>query len=135
MSGSLVDVDVNDRSVSPPSAPYSLNFNGKPNGADSLVLYPTDLSGYTGSGLVFSYHYQPQGQGNAPEPDDSLKVEFLNSAGEWIMVRSYAGSAVQPFTHEVHRSGERALGQRQFSAQPVSVADQQPGFTKCIHPE
>ena len=67
-----VDVDVNDRSVSPPSTPYALNFNGKPNGADSLVLYPTDLSGYAGSGLVFSYHYQPQGQGNAPEADDSL---------------------------------------------------------------
>ena len=96
-----VDVDVNDRSVSPPSAPYALNVNGKPNGADSLVLYPTDVSGYVGSGLLFSYHYQPQGQGNSPEPEDSLKVEFYNSAGEWIVVRSYAGTTVQPFTREV----------------------------------
>ncbi len=96
-----VDVDINDRSVSPPSGPLALNFNGKPNGADSLELYPTDLRGYEGEGLVLSYYYQPQGQGNAPEPGDSLKVEFLNSAGEWIVVRSYPGSPVVPFVHEI----------------------------------
>ncbi len=97
----IVDVDINDRSVSPPSGPLALNFNGKPNGADSLELYPTDLRGYEGQGLVLSYYYQPQGQGNAPEPGDSLKVEFLNSAGEWMVVRSYPGSPVVPFVHEI----------------------------------
>jgi hypothetical protein len=50
--------------------------------------------------LIFSYAYQPQGQGNSPEPEDSLKVEFLNSMGEWILVRYYEGSSVQPFTLE-----------------------------------
>jgi hypothetical protein len=126
-----VNVDVNDRSVSPPSAPYALNFNGKPNGADSLVLYPTDVSGYTGSGLVFSYHYQPQGQGNSPEPDDSLKVEFLNSAGEWIVVRSYAGTTVQPFTREVidlenEPSGSGGFLHSQFQLRISSRGQQSP---------
>ncbi|MCK5453305.1 MAG: hypothetical protein KAJ16_03025, partial [Calditrichia bacterium] len=95
-----MDTDINDRSLDPPSGPYALNLNGKPNGTDSLELYPTDLSGYTGSGLLFSYYYQPQGQGNSPEPGDSLKVEFLNSMGEWILVRNYEGSTVQAFTQE-----------------------------------
>ncbi|UCF65298.1 MAG: hypothetical protein JSW33_05570, partial [bacterium] len=52
-----VDADINDRSVSPPSGPYALNLNGHPNGSDSLLLYPTDLSGYVGSGILFSYFY------------------------------------------------------------------------------
>jgi hypothetical protein len=30
-----------------------------------------------------------------------LKVEFLNSVGEWIIVRSYPGTPVQPFIREV----------------------------------
>jgi hypothetical protein len=131
-----VDVDINDRSVDPPSGPYALNLNGKPNGTDSLELYPTDLSGYTGSGLIFSYYYQPQGQGNPPEPDDTLKVEFLNSMGEWVLVRYYEGSSVQPFTRELidvetEPSGSGTFLHSQFqlrisskgSASPISIND------------
>jgi hypothetical protein len=126
-----VDVDVNDRSLSPPSAPYALNFNGKPNGADSLVLYPTDLSGYAGSGLVFSYHYQPEGQGNPPESGDSLKVEFLNSVGDWIVVRSYAGTTIQPFTPviidlENEPSGNGSFLHSQFQLRISSLSDASP---------
>ena len=93
--------DVNDRASNPPSLPYSLNLNGQPNGGDVLELYPVDLSGYQGSGMLFSYWYQPQGQGNAPEPGDSLLVYFRNSAGDWVLVRGYAGTPLQPFTREV----------------------------------
>lgn len=93
--------EINDRASNPPSAPYALNFNGKPNGGDVLELYPVNLSGYQGSGLIFSYYYQPQGQGNAPEPGDSLLIYFRNSLGDWILVRGYPGTPLQPFAQEV----------------------------------
>jgi len=93
--------DVNDRSSDPPSGPYALNFNGKPSGGDVLELYPVNLSGYQGSGMIFSYYYQPQGLGNVPEPGDSLLIYFRNSLGDWILVRGYPGSPLQPFAQEV----------------------------------
>ena len=95
------NTDINDRALNMPSAPYALNLNGKPDGDDFIELYPIDISGYVGSGLVFSYHYQPQGQGNAPEPEDSLQVYFKNSLGEWISIQGYPGSSVQPFQQEI----------------------------------
>jgi hypothetical protein len=96
-----VNTDVNEFSLIPPSGINALNLNGKPNGNDLLELYPTDLSKMAGSGVVFSYFYQPQGQGNAPEPDDSLLVYFKNSLEEWILVRGYPGTGVQPFQQEL----------------------------------
>ncbi|MCB0293321.1 MAG: T9SS type A sorting domain-containing protein, partial [Calditrichaeota bacterium] len=41
-----------------------------------------------------------QGSGNAPETGDSLQVYFKNNLGEWILVRAYPGSGVQPFQEE-----------------------------------
>lgn len=92
-----VNSDINDRSLNPPSAPFALNLNGKPNGADTLELLPIDLSGMQASGVYFTYQYQPQGQGNAPETDDSLKFEFRNDLSEWVTVQAYPGTAVLPF--------------------------------------
>jgi len=95
------DADINDRSVDPPSAPYALNLNGKPGGGDMVELFQTDLSGYGGSGIVFSYYYQAEGNGNAPEVGDSLLVHLRNDAGEWVGVRGYAGTSGHSFKHEV----------------------------------
>ncbi|MFZ0391366.1 MAG: S8 family serine peptidase, partial [Calditrichia bacterium] len=93
--------DINDRAFEPPSGPMALNFNGMPSGGDTLDLYPLDLRGSDGQGVVFSYYYQPQGDGNAPEPGDSLKVYFMNDTGIWVKVRAYPGTNLQPFQHEM----------------------------------
>jgi hypothetical protein len=95
------NADVNDRGLDEPSDPYSLNFNGMPSGGDTVESYPIDLSNAQGSGVVFSYFYQPQGTGNAPETGDSLQVHFKNDLGEWVLVRGYPGTPVQDFQHEV----------------------------------
>ena len=95
------DADINDRALDAPSGPYSLNLNGKPDGGDMLDLYPVDLSAYQNSGIVFAYYYQPMGQGNAPEPGDSLLIYFLNSLGNWVLVAGYPGAVVQPFQQEI----------------------------------
>jgi len=96
-----VDAEINDRSLNPPTGLYALNLNGQPNGGDTLELYPTDLSGYAGSGILFSYAYQPEGLGNSPEPGDYLRVEFRNDSGDWVVVQEYAGTGIHPFTPEV----------------------------------
>jgi hypothetical protein len=72
-----------------------------PVGGDTVELYPIDLSNGQGSGMVFSYYYQPQGTGNAPESGDSLQVYFKNDIGNWVLVRGYAGVPVQPFQQEI----------------------------------
>lgn len=95
-----VDADVNDRSLNPPSGPYALNLNGTPSGGDMVELRPVDLSSHAGSGVVFSYQYQPEGQGDPLEPDDSLRVLFRNHLGDWVLVRSYGGAGVTPFQME-----------------------------------
>jgi serine protease AprX len=95
------DAEVNDRADGPPSPPYALNLNGKPNGEDIVELKPLDLSGMQGSGVFFSYYYQPQGNGNVPEPGDSLRVYFKNDLGNWVLVRAYPGTVNQPFEQEV----------------------------------
>ncbi len=80
---------------------YALNLNGKPDGGDMVELYPVDLSSFQNSGLVFSYYYQPMGQGNAPEPGDSLLIYFRNDSGNWVKVRGYPGTTLQPFQQEI----------------------------------
>jgi hypothetical protein len=96
-----VNADVNTRSNNPPSAPYALNLNGMPSGTDSLVMLPIDLTGMQSSGVTFAYFYQPQGNGNAPETGDSLRVDFRNDQHSWVRVRAYPGRSLQPFFQEV----------------------------------
>jgi subtilisin family serine protease len=93
--------EVNDRADTPPSPPYALNLNGHPVGEDVVELKAIDLSGMAGSGIVFSYSYQPQGNGNAPEEGDSLRVYFKNDLDNWVLVRAYPGTVNQPFSEEV----------------------------------
>lgn len=95
------DADINDRASNPPTGPLALNFNGKPDGGDLVELYQIDLSGKESEGVVLSYYYQPQGNGNAPETGDSLEVFFKNNLGNWVLVQAYPGTPLQPFQHEI----------------------------------
>jgi len=104
------NTDVNDGADTPPSAPYALNLNGKPNGEDIVDLRPLDLSGMQGTNVFLSYYYQPQGTGNAPEPEDSLRVYFKNDLGDWVLVKAYEGTTVQPFAQEVIDIGNAPAG-------------------------
>jgi hypothetical protein len=94
------DADVNARTLSAPSPPFALNLNGHPDGGDVVDLRSVDLTGFQGSGITFSYAYQPQGTGNSPEPSDSLLVYFKNDLGSWVQVRGYPGRLVQSFQSE-----------------------------------
>jgi len=89
--------EVDDRAQNPPSGAYALNLNGKPTGEDIVDMKPVDLSGLEGAGVRFDFSYQPQGTGNAPEENDTLRVVFKNDQDEWITVWSRGGTTVQPF--------------------------------------
>lgn len=58
--------------------------------ADTLVSKPIDLSGAI-SNVYFTFFYQAQGRGNAPEPGDSLILEFRTNDTVWVRVWSAAG--------------------------------------------
>jgi hypothetical protein len=75
--------------------------------ADSLTSNPIRLDSVFGTSpaaltigdsVYFSFYYQPQGYGNAPETDDSLVLEFFSpSSGEWNHVWSDTGCTMQQF--------------------------------------
>ncbi|MGH1365583.1 MAG: choice-of-anchor B family protein [Calditrichia bacterium] len=90
--------DINVRAANPPSGITALNLNGAPHGGETVELRGIDLSGSIDP--VFSYYYQPQGTGNAPEEGDSLMVYFKNSVDDWVKVRAYPGTTSQPFQYE-----------------------------------
>jgi subtilisin family serine protease len=95
------NVAVDDRAVSEPSPPYSLNLNGNPTGGgDVCETLPMDLTGMGGTGLALAYYWQPRGTGDTPETADSLIVEFLNDQGQWMPARRYPGSSTAVFTLE-----------------------------------
>ncbi len=89
--------EVNNRAHNAPSPPLALNLNAHPDGEDVVDTWAFDLSGMAQSGIHFSFYYQPQGTGNAPENGDSLRVYFKNDRLQWVRVQAFPGSALQPF--------------------------------------
>lgn len=84
--------------------PYEFTFNQPQGKADELTSRWIDLSGYTAAdSLYFSFYYQPQGLGNAPETEDSLVLQFkytyldTNNAPQydWTSVWKMNGSNTQ----------------------------------------
>lgn len=65
--------------------------------ADKLTSKRINLEYPPSDSIYFSFLYQPQGLGNAPESSDSLILEFENSSGSWVRVWRRAGSTIQPF--------------------------------------
>lgn len=65
--------------------------------ADELTSKRIDLSNISDS-VYFSFYYQPQGLGNAPEEKDSLALEFYRVAdSSWIHIWSTPGTTSHPF--------------------------------------
>jgi len=80
--------------------------------ADSLTSVKIRLDSVFGSSpgpimiddsVYFSFFYQPQGIGNAPEEDDSLLLEFYSeSSAKWFKVWSAPGTTMQNFLDTNH---------------------------------
>jgi hypothetical protein len=79
----------NDVGLNEPSAPNSANFNGSPNGADTIMSQALDLK--SESNVIVKYFYQRTGGGESPEPSDDLFVEYLDSTGGWNLLQQHLG--------------------------------------------
>lgn len=78
--------------------PYDSTYFANLVYADSLTSQPFDLTGNNPSdSLYLSFYYQPQGNGFAPETQDSLMLYFKKYNGNWIKVWSVDGGLLQPF--------------------------------------
>jgi len=77
--------------------PYDFNNPTAHGVADYLTSKSIDLSTITDS-VFLSFYYQPQGYGNKPETEDSLKLEFYRpSDSTWVRKWAAGGSATMPF--------------------------------------
>jgi hypothetical protein len=66
--------------------------------ADFLTSNPIDLNIGADSTVYLSFYYQPQGIGDAPEPDDSLVLEFYSpGSNRWHWAWSTPGSSSRDF--------------------------------------
>jgi hypothetical protein len=83
-------VTVSEDGIGEPSSPYSLNFDGDPGGADTLVSQVFLIAGEPSVNLVYSY--QQTGGGESPDFDDDLFVEFLDDTEEWVVLKQHYGS-------------------------------------------
>ncbi len=80
---------VQDLGLNEPSAPYSLNLNGTPSGADTLMSMVIDLRAY--SGVIVRYSYQQTGGSESPDSNDDLFIEYQDSLGGWVLISKHLG--------------------------------------------
>ncbi len=74
------------------------HLGSRPRVADTLTSAPLDLNMAPGSNIFLSFQYQPGGFGDAPEPQDSLVLEFYAATmEEWVHVWSVPGTLQHPF--------------------------------------
>lgn len=82
-------IEINGAGTNEPSGDYSVNFDGSPGGADTLMSQAIDLDGY--SGINISYFYERGGGGDSPESGDDLWVEYLNQYSSWTTLNHHPG--------------------------------------------
>lgn len=76
--------------------PYDFTVSQTSTGqADYLTSKPINLSYPASDSIYFSFYYQPQGRGNAPESKDSLVLQFKIANG-WKNVWAKSGTSLSP---------------------------------------
>jgi len=77
--------------------PYDFSSQTAHGIADSLTSHPIDLSVIIDS-VYLSFQYQAQGNGNAPEQNDSLRLDFFSKAdSSWVRVWSVPCTGTHSF--------------------------------------
>ncbi|MDW7695959.1 T9SS type A sorting domain-containing protein [Flammeovirgaceae bacterium SG7u.111] len=78
--------------------PYDLDDEFNYDEADSLVSHFFDLSTFKPSdSLYITFQWQPEAFGEAPESEDSLRLQFADTSGVWQTVWSVNGDTTKPF--------------------------------------
>ncbi len=84
------NAESNTGGLNPPSEPYSLNLDGNPVGADTVISQAINIKNETN--VVIGYYYGQTGTLDSPETGDNLYVEYLDSLGTWQSIATYLGS-------------------------------------------
>ncbi|MBD3219017.1 MAG: S8 family serine peptidase, partial [candidate division Zixibacteria bacterium] len=82
--------ELNNIGIDEPSSPYSANLNGDPDGGDQLITEMINLKDQTN--VVVEYFYQQTGDGESPDADDDLIIEYLDTDSSWIELNRHLGS-------------------------------------------
>ncbi len=91
--------------------------------ADSLTSKGMDLSIYGPADNVhFSFFYQPQGLGFAPESSDSLFLYFKNNSNQWVRMWETRGTPLQAFQIAIVSIGDPMFFHNDFQFRFVNVA-------------
>jgi len=91
--------------------------------ADSLTSTTIDLSTYTSAdNIYFSFYYQPQGLGFAPESKDSLFLYFKNNTNQWVRIWQKKGSAITGFTYVIDSIVDPQFFHSDFQFRFVNIA-------------
>jgi hypothetical protein len=83
-------VEISTVGIDEPSPPYSLNFDGAPDGGDELVSEMINLK--FESSVIVGYYYQRTGGGDAPETGDDLNVDYVDELDVWHNLASHLGA-------------------------------------------
>ena len=85
-------VTISDLALNEPSGTQSMRLNGNWGGGGEIRSRFFDLSSFAGGDPVtFNYAVQRTGGGNSPEAGEDLLVEYWSSAGDWVVLRTFAG--------------------------------------------
>jgi hypothetical protein len=88
--------------------PYNFQDIFATGDADQLTSRFIDLSALSGANnVVFSFHWQSQGLGERPDPEDALRLDFFTRQGEWRTVWQQNGG----------------LGLTEFAYVPLALVD------------
>lgn len=80
--------------------PYNFTNEFATGHADTLTSLPINLQGYSAADSIYLiFHYQGGGIANAPEPEDSLLLDFYSpfGSGQWFPKWGIAGSSADTF--------------------------------------
>lgn len=75
--------------------------SSKPFVADCLTSFRIDLSQADSTSTYLSFFYQPQGNGNAPEPCDSLVLQVTSGNGVWNTIWAMEGMDYNTFRSNI----------------------------------
>jgi len=83
------EAEVSTEGIAEPSAPYSINLDGDPDGGDILESEAINLRDETN--VILRYYFQQTGDGDSPESGDDLEVEYIDSNGTWHTLATHLG--------------------------------------------
>jgi hypothetical protein len=90
--------EINESGLAEPTPPYSVDFDGDPNGGDTLITFPVNLKNLTN--VTLKYQYQLKGDGESPDANDDLFVKYFSNTGDWVLLQQHLGSGADMITFE-----------------------------------